>query len=123
MKVKLDENMPAAMIELLRGAGHDPATIAEEALSGSGDEEVIKTASAEGRVLMTFDVGFGNIRAFPLGGHAGVVVFRLHDQRWAVLKDPARRLLESGVLPRLNRGLAVVDESCIRVRRGKARKR
>jgi len=53
MKVVLDENMSAAMIELLRGAGHDPATIAEEALSGIGDEEVIKAASAQGRVLMT----------------------------------------------------------------------
>ena len=67
--------------------------------------------------MITFDVGFGNIRAFPLGSHAGVVVFRLHDQRWAVLEEPARRLLRSGTLDRLGRGLAIIDESRIRIRK------
>jgi hypothetical protein len=69
---------------------------------------------------MTFDVGFGDVRSFPVGSHAGVVVFRLQDQRWATLKEPAERLLASGVLERLQKGLAVVSENRIRIRsRGK----
>ncbi len=65
---------------------------------------------------MTFDVDFGDIRAYPVGSHAGVVVFRLHDQRWAVLKEPAERLLGSGLLERLEHGIAIVNENRIRVR-------
>jgi predicted nuclease of predicted toxin-antitoxin system len=115
MKVKLDENMPTAMAELLRGAGHDSATVAEEGLSGTDDKQILRTATAEDRIVITFDVGFGNIRAFPPGSHAGVVVFRLHDQRWAVLEEPARRMLNSGTLDRLRRGLAIINESRVRI--------
>ena len=107
--------MPAAMVKLLREARHDAATVMDEGLSGTDDSEVIKAATSESRILITFDVDFGNIRAFPPGSHAGVVVFRLHDQRWAVLEEPARRMLKSGTLDGLQRGLAIIDESRIRI--------
>lgn len=116
MKVKLDENMPAPMAALFRQAGHDVATVTEQGMSGSEDPEVLRAATTEQRVLVTFDTDFGNVRNYPLGTHVGVVVFRLHDQRWAVLERPARRVLESRLLDRLGGGLAVVDETRIRLR-------
>lgn len=119
MRVKLDENMPAAMLELLQTAGHDPTTVTQQGLSGAADRDVMQAATAEGRILLTFDTDFGNVRHYPVGSHSGVVVFRLRDQRWAQLEGPARRLLESRVLERLHGGLAIVDESRIRLRTGK----
>ena len=50
---------------------------------------------------------------------AQYVVFRLEDQRWAILREPANKLIEHGLLERLDRGLAIVDETRIRTRRGK----
>lgn len=35
MKIKLDENMPVALAELLRSAGHDVETVRDENLSGA----------------------------------------------------------------------------------------
>ena len=119
MKIKLDENMPHALSELLQGAGHDVTTVPEEALGGAGDPSVLRRATSEERLLMTFDTDFGDIRRYPLGSHAGIVVFRIHDQRWAILQHPARRLIESGILERLHRGLAVVDEVRERLRAGR----
>jgi predicted nuclease of predicted toxin-antitoxin system len=116
MKFKLDENLPAALAELLRAGGHDTTTVAEEALGGSEDPHVLQIATSEGRVLLTFDLDFADIRRYPIGSHEGIAVFRLRDQRWAVLEHPARRLLESGVLDRLQSGLAIVDESRVRIR-------
>lgn len=116
MKVKLDENMPAQMAGLLRKAGLDVTTVTQEGMGGSNDPEIARAATAEGRILVTFDTDFANIREFPLGSHAGVVVFRLKDQRWAVLEGPARRLLVAGVLDRLHGGLAIVDETGFRLR-------
>ena len=116
MRIKLDENMPAALVELLLDAGHDALTVPAQGLSGAEDPKVLDVARAEQRILMTFDVGFGNIREFPVGTHWGIVVFRLHDQRWTVLEKPARRMLESGVLDRLGRGLAIIDETRARLR-------
>jgi len=118
MRIKLDENMPTALAELLRGRGHDAETVAEEELSGADDPSVLAAAVRESRILITFDTDFGNIRSFPLGSHAGIVVFRLRDQRWRAMREPAQRLVESGVLERLRGGLAVADEVRIRVRVG-----
>jgi len=116
MKIKLDENMPSSMAILMRAAGHNVSTVPEENLSGEDDRHVLETATKENRLLVTFDADFGDIRAYPVGSHAGVVVFRLHDQRWASLRGPAERLLSSGLLERLEHGLAIVDENRIRIR-------
>lgn len=98
MKIKLDENLPKALEDLLRAGGHDVTTVPQENLSGSGDPRVLDAATGEDRLLMTFDMDFADIRQYPVGSHAGIVVFRLRDQRWAVLEPPARQLLASGVL-------------------------
>jgi predicted nuclease of predicted toxin-antitoxin system len=119
MKVKVDENLPAGLAELLRAANHDVATVPEEALGGAKDPILRAAVTKEDRLLMTFDVGFGDIRKYPLGSHAGIVVFRLTDQRWRAMEEPARRFLESGLLERLRGGLAVVTESRIRTRLAK----
>jgi predicted nuclease of predicted toxin-antitoxin system len=116
MKSKLDENLPTALAELLRAAGHDTQTVADEGLGGGLDPRILQVAASEGRTLLTFDLDFADVRQYPIGSHAGIVVFRLHDQRWAVLEPPARRLIDSGLLDRLGGGLAIVDESRVRIR-------
>lgn len=121
MKVKLDENMPEAMLELLREDKHDVMTAVQEMLQGAKDEDVLVIATREDRLLMTFDVDFADIRKYPPGSHAGVVVFRLRDQRWQSLEPPARGLLRSGTLNRLHGGLAVVTETRVRLRTGRNR--
>ncbi len=120
MKFKLDENLPTALAELLRAGGHDAMTVADEALGGSNDPTILQAATSEGRVLLTFDLDFADIRRYPIGSHAGIVVFRLHDQRWGVLERPALQLIESGLLDHLQSGLAIVDESRVRIRTKKA---
>ncbi len=122
MRIKLDENMPAALAEMLRQAGHDVAMVAEEALSGADDPRLMTTCTSEGRLLITFDTDFGDVRHYPVGTHARIVEFRLKDQRWSALEEPSRRLTESGVLERLRGGLAVVDERRVRMRAGKKEK-
>lgn len=49
MRIKLDENMPSGLAELLRSSGHDAATVHEENLSGAEDPIVLKHATQENR--------------------------------------------------------------------------
>jgi predicted nuclease of predicted toxin-antitoxin system len=116
MRIKLDENLPADLAELLRASKHDVATLLEEHLAGAKDPTVAGAVNRENRLFMTFDLDFADIRKYPLGSHAGIVVFRLKDQRWRTMEAPARRFLDSGLLERLHGGLAVVDESRVRTR-------
>jgi hypothetical protein len=67
--------------------------------------------------LLTFDLDFADIRQYPPGTHAGIVVFRLQDQRWTTLERPLSRLLAKGSLADLANGLAIVDEARVRYRR------
>lgn len=118
MKLKLDENMPASAAVYLRDAGYEADTVVEEGLRGVDDGTLSRVVMSERRILLTYDADFADIRSYPLGSHAGIVIFRLQDQRWTSLKDRLRALIDSGVLRQLNAGLAVVTESRIRTHVG-----
>lgn len=119
MKFKLDENLPADLATYLSEAGHDVEDVVAEGLGGEEDPPVLARATAEGRMLLTFDLDFADVRRYPPGRHAGIVVFRLHDQRWRTLQGPVKRLLAGGKLEDLEGGLALVDESRVRCKRAK----
>lgn len=116
MMSKLAENMPSDLKTHLKLAGHDATDAIEEGLGGAPDESLVEAALSERRTLFTFDKDFANIRNYPTGSHAGIVVFRLEDQRWATLKQAVSNLLKSGLVERLESGLAVVNERQIRIR-------
>jgi predicted nuclease of predicted toxin-antitoxin system len=90
LKFKLDENLPADLAVVLNKEGHDAVNVRQEGLSGEDDSVVLKVATEEGRIVLTFDLDFADIRKYPPGSHSGIAVFRLHDQRWLTLEGPVR---------------------------------
>jgi len=117
VRFKLDENLPNDLAEALRQHHHDVHDVRAEGLAGSPDTAVLGAASTEERVFLTFDTDFADVRRYPPGSHAGIVVFRLHDQRWATLRDPIQRLLDGDAMAGLSGGLAIVEETRVRLRR------
>jgi predicted nuclease of predicted toxin-antitoxin system len=94
MKFKTDENLPTEAAELLRAAGHDALTIGDERLGGSADETIAAACQREGRVLLTLDLDFADIRTYPPDRYPGFVVLRLVRQDKAnVLKAVGRTIL------------------------------
>jgi hypothetical protein len=79
VKFKLDENLPVSSAAILTGASHDVDPVTREGLIGAPDRDVVAAATA-GRILVSLDRGLGDIRAYPPGSHAGIVVLRLTDQ-------------------------------------------
>jgi predicted nuclease of predicted toxin-antitoxin system len=76
VRVKLDENLPHDLAAALRRDGHDVHTVVEEQLAGESDPVVVAAATGEGRILLTLDRGIGDLRRYPPGSHAGIVVLR-----------------------------------------------
>jgi predicted nuclease of predicted toxin-antitoxin system len=95
VRVKLDEDVPLRVRALLAEHGHDAETVREEGLGGASDAEVLRAARAEGRMLVSLDLGFADIRHYPPGGHPGIVVVRLQDQRAAHVEAVVREFLGS----------------------------
>ncbi|HYR63817.1 MAG TPA: DUF5615 family PIN-like protein [Actinomycetota bacterium] len=117
MKLKLDENMPTAALGLLTEWGQDVTTATEEGLGGRPDAAVAERATLEGRMLITLDRGFGNIRSYPPGDHPGIIVLRLPDQRPDLVAASLRSLLYRGPLEDLAGCNVVVEPGRLRVRR------
>lgn len=77
MRLKLDENLGHRPGDLLRGHGHDVATVHEERLSGAVDEDVIRISRDEQRCLVTLDLDFANPLVFKPSDYSGIAVLRL----------------------------------------------
>ena len=68
MRFKLDENLPAEAADLLRDAGYDAVTVLEQEMSGETDASVAAVCEQEGRVLVTLDTDFADLRTYPPRG-------------------------------------------------------
>ena len=77
---KLDESLPVEAAQLLRGSGHDAMTVLEQSLGGRADGDIAAHCLDEQRAIVTFDLDFGNIRAYPPGDYFGIIVLRLKSQ-------------------------------------------
>ena len=80
VRFKLDENLPRDAEALLRDASHDVQTAREERLAGSADPKVLDACLNEGRVLVTLDLDFSDIRLYPPASHKGIWVLRPRTQ-------------------------------------------
>jgi predicted nuclease of predicted toxin-antitoxin system len=75
----IDEDMPRSTARVLRPAGYESEDVRDIGLGGHGDADVFEAAQARGAVLVSRDLGFTNIVAYPLGTHAGVIVVRIRS--------------------------------------------
>ncbi|MCC6808036.1 MAG: DUF5615 family PIN-like protein [Deltaproteobacteria bacterium] len=118
MKFLIDEDMPRSLAPALRASGFDAVDARDAGLRGHADAEVFSRAVAEGRVLITEDLGFSNLLAFPLGQHAGIVVARFPSQvpTWTLnqaVVEALRSVTEAEVVG----GLVIVEPGRVRLRR------
>lgn len=119
MQFKIDENMPVECAEELRQAGHDAMTVVDQQLAGQPDVRVAQVCQAEGRALVTLDLDFSDIRAFPPSDYAGIIVLRPSVQTIKNIQRLVGQVI--AVLPSetLAAHLWIVDEGQIRIRAGK----
>lgn len=115
MRFLADENFPGPVIRELRSHGHDVVAVKEN-MRGAEDGPVLERARADGRVLLTFDKGFGEIAVRSgLEAPCGVVLFRLRGTNLAA--DNARALAALESRDDWAGHFAVVTETRIRMRR------
>jgi len=92
--LKLDENIPDLVAEILGAAGHDAALARDEELAGVEDEALLGAAIAEARSLVTFDLHFSDIRRHDPSGTPGIVVSRLRSQSLPPVRRAALALAD-----------------------------
>lgn len=118
MKLKIDENLATSHRELLRAAGFDTTDVHEEGLAGASDSELWAEVCNEGRLLVTLDHDFSDVRRFVPGTHPGLLLLRTNHPSRGGVERILRRILAENVLDTLSGCLAVADEVRTRIRRG-----
>ena len=79
MRLKLDENLGSQIADMLRQAGRDVTTVAEQDMRRADDRSLIHLCRQEGRGLVTLDLEFGNPLLFPPSDYHGIAVLRLRS--------------------------------------------
>jgi len=116
MRLKLDENQPRALLALLREAGHEADTVADEGLAGGADAELAARCQAERRAILTFDLDFADLRQYPPEQYAGLLVLRLRSQAVRHVMGVVRRILPLLATEPIEGHLWLIDEEQVRIR-------
>jgi predicted nuclease of predicted toxin-antitoxin system len=115
MKVKLDENLPVALVETITALGHDVDTVPMEGLTGHPDDAVWSAAQAEGRLIVTQDLDFADVRRFAPGTHAGILLVRLRTPSRSALVERVTALFSSTLIGNWAGCFVVATETKVRV--------
>lgn len=113
VRLQANENFPGEAVEALRGAGHDVTWI-RETHPGIADEEVLRKAVAEERIVVTFDKDFGELAfARRLPAQSGIILFRIRKQSPELIARRAVSLIASR--PDWAGHFSVVEEDRVRM--------
>jgi predicted nuclease of predicted toxin-antitoxin system len=117
VKIKLDENLPDELVSVLSNLGHDVDTVRAERLVGADDETVWSASQSAGRLLITLDLDFSDIRRFSPGSHHGLMLLRLHNPSRSALAARTSDVFQREDASSWARCVVVVTERKVRVRR------
>jgi predicted nuclease of predicted toxin-antitoxin system len=114
MRLLLDMNMSPKVAERLRAEGHDAVHLRDLGLGHLQDDDVFTHAKIDQRIVVTFDLDFGEI--VGLGAGTGVILLRLRSVRLAHVRQRISVALTEAT-EALNAGAVVlVEDARIRVR-------
>jgi predicted nuclease of predicted toxin-antitoxin system len=117
MRFLADMGVAIRVVEWLRDEGYDARHLREEELQRLPDDQIFRKAVAENRVVLTFDLDFGEIVASSGRQKVSVVLFRLQNTRTPHVIERLKVVLQEAG-PALEQGaVVVVEESRFRIRR------
>ncbi|MBI1814088.1 MAG: DUF5615 family PIN-like protein [Deltaproteobacteria bacterium] len=123
MRIKLDENMPVALVKRLVALGHDVDSVPDEGLASRPDSDIWAAAQRTRRFLITQDLDFSDLRQFAPGTHHGLLLVRLNQPGRRALAERVGAIFASEEVERWRRCFVVATGRKIRVRRPARRPR
>jgi len=117
MRFLIDMNLSPALASQLRAEGHDVVHALDDGQGNLSDREIFARAARESRIVVTFDLDFGEIAQGAHERRSGIILLRLKRagrsylrSRLGVAIAEAGEALEAGAV-------VLVEDARIRVRR------
>ena len=117
MKLLLDANLSPETAHYLRSFGFDVRSLIEDHVGDLTDEEVARIAVRTRRVIVTFDLDFGEMYYFATRKKFSAIVLRLNDQRVELVNEIVLTFLQHhhALFAGKRKFLAIVSEQGVRI--------
>jgi predicted nuclease of predicted toxin-antitoxin system len=117
MRFLADMGVSMRVVEWLRVAGHEVVHLREQGLHRLPNGDIFQKAADEDRVVLTFDLDFGEILAGSAGQIVSVILFRLHNTRSEHVIERLSKVIDESAKELTDGAIVVVEESRHRVRK------
>jgi len=118
LKFVIDEDMPRSTAKVLRSKGYEALDARDYGLRGKNDEEVFNFAQKEKAVILTGDLGFGNLLHFPVGSHSGIVIAHFPNEiSTSELNTQIIKAFDNLTETDFNGSLIIIEPGKIRIRK------
>ena len=117
MRFLADMGVSMRVVEWLRSSGHDATHLRDEGLQKLPNGEIFQKAIQEQRIVLTFDLDFGEIVAGSGGGSVSVILFRLRNTRADFLIQRLKSVLAQSTAELVEGAVVLVEDGRHRVRR------
>ena len=104
-------------ITWLEAQGHEAKHLRDEGLQRLPDDEIFAKAKKEKRIVLTFDLGFGDIAVAAGKPLPSVIIFRLQDERPANVNRRLEEVLRKAAHELESGAIISVEETRFRVRK------
>ena len=117
MRFLADMGVSQRVVSWLRNEGHDALHVREENLLRLPNGLIFEKAYSEKRILLTFDLDFGEIVALSGGRNVSVILFRLRNTRTQHIINRLKNVLIDAGHALEQGAIVVVEEARHRIRR------
>jgi predicted nuclease of predicted toxin-antitoxin system len=104
-------------VQALRDGGEDAIHLREIGLQRLPDDQILLKARAENRIVLTFDLDFGDLLAASGGNTPSVILFRMRNQTPAAVTPRLLAVLKTCADALSAGAFIVVEDQRYRVRR------
>jgi predicted nuclease of predicted toxin-antitoxin system len=108
--------MDVRITSWLNSHGHDATHLRDEGLQRMPNGDIFDKAIAESRVIVTFDLDFGEIVALSKGRKTGVILFRLRNTRTSFVIQRLSEVIAECPEALARGAVVIVEEARHRVR-------
>lgn len=108
MRFLLDQDVYAVTAKFLTDSGHDVLLVAQIGCSQATDEEILRTAQEQNRLLVTRDRDYGNL-VFVKAIGTGVIYLRILPNTVNAVHNKLKRILQTYSEAKLASAFVVVE--------------
>ena len=117
MNFLADMGVSMSTVSALRSLGHSMVHLREQGLMRMADPDIVAKARSESRIVLTFDLDFGEIMALSGNTSPSVILFRMRNQTPRVVTPRLLRVIQECEEQLFTGAFVTVEDYGYRLRR------